>query len=78
MAGRTNQLAVLRARRKGRGDPFTQSAVAYGAGISPTRYNAIENGNHPAPTHDEIDRLAKYFGVPASKLGLTARESAVA
>ncbi len=76
MAGRVNQLFVLRAQRKVNKLPFTQREVATSAGISPTRYNQIENDQPPAPTDVEVMKLAKAFGVPESRLGLKPRKAA--
>lgn len=63
------RLRVLRAERR-----LTQMKTAKLAAMSPTRYWHIESGEG-VPTKDELDALAKAFGVPVKSLGVRSAPS---
>jgi transcriptional regulator with XRE-family HTH domain len=72
----TNRLWLLRAERKvKRLAPWRQDLVATACGLTPSRYQRIESGTPPDPTPKEIAAIAKFYGVPESRLGLKARKS---
>ncbi len=62
-----------RALREGMG--LNQSEAAYGAGISRSYYNEIENGER-VPSYRMACRLASFFGVRMDEIKFPAYESA--
>lgn len=58
---------ALKKMRKMHPGRLTQRAVAEGTGISYGNYNKKENGE-VAVTLSDLDRLSKFYGVPAWKI----------